>query len=42
MATDTKILTEPKIESRPEQPYMGIRLWIPSKELSGWTLKLNK
>jgi len=42
MPTEAKILTEPKIEARPEQPYMGIRLWIPSKELSGWTLKLNK
>lgn len=37
-----QVTTEPKIEARPEQPYMGIRLWIPSKELSGWTTKLSK
>lgn len=42
MSPDAKVLTEPKIDSRPEQPYMGIRLWIPSKELSGWTQKLLK
>jgi len=34
--------TEPKIEARAEQPYMGIRLWIPSKDLSTWTTKLLK
>ena len=38
----TLVTTDPKIEARPEQPYMGIRLWIPSKELSGWTVKLSK
>jgi effector-binding domain-containing protein len=42
MSSEPKILTEPKVESRPEQPYMGIHLWIPSKELSGWTTKLLK
>ena len=34
--------TEPKIEARAEQPHMGIRLWIPSKDLSTWTTKLLK
>lgn len=36
------MLTEPHLENRPEQAYMGIRLWIPSKDLSTWTTKLLK
>lgn len=35
-------LTEATIEARAEQPYVGIRLWIPSKDLSTWTTKLLK
>jgi effector-binding domain-containing protein len=35
-----QVTTEPTIDDRPEQPYVGIRLWIPSKDLSTWTTKL--
>jgi effector-binding domain-containing protein len=38
----SSVTTEPKIVERSEQPYMGIRLWIPSKELSVWQVKLTK
>ena len=37
-----QVTTAPSVESRAEQPYMGIRLWIPSKDLSTWTTKLLK
>lgn len=37
-----QVTTEPTIDSRAEQPYVGIRLWIPSKDLSTWTTKLLK
>jgi effector-binding domain-containing protein len=37
-----QVLTVPKVESRDEQPYVGVRLWIPSKDLSTWTTKLLK
>ncbi len=38
----TPVTTEPKIVERKEQPYMGIRTWIPSKDLSTWQIKLTK
>ena len=37
-----QITTEPTIEDRAEQSYVGVRLWIPSKDLSTWTTKLLK
>jgi len=37
-----QVTTEPTIERRAEQPYVGIRLWIPTKDLSTWTTKLLK
>jgi effector-binding domain-containing protein len=36
------VTTVPTIDSRDEQPYVGIRLWIPTKDLSTWTTKLLK
>ena len=38
----TPFTTEPKIVERKEQPYIGIHLWIPSKDLSTWQIKLTK
>jgi hypothetical protein len=32
-----QMISEPTIDSRPEQPYVGIRLWIPTKDPSTWT-----
>ena len=37
-----QVTTEPTIDDRAEQPYLGIRLWIPTKDLSTWTTKLLK
>ncbi|MBI1281582.1 MAG: hypothetical protein GC179_25875 [Anaerolineaceae bacterium] len=39
---NVKVTTEPTIVERNEQPYMGIRTWIPSKDLSTWQIKLTK
>ena len=36
------MLSEPKLENRQEQPYMGIRLHFPSKNLSTMSAKLLK
>ena len=37
-----QVTTEPTIDDRAEQPYLGVRLWIPSKDLSTWTTRLLK
>jgi len=37
-----QLISEPEIHQRPEQLYVGVRLWIPSKDLSTWTMKLLK